>query len=883
MRLIPLFLLFGFLSFTASAQNPNITFTSNNSYTDNGNNLDVSVKVKNDRGYDITTPFNVDFYISKTQSLNSAYKINSKRITSLAGFSSTNVSTSTDICGLSQQIPDGSYYILVQADQKNNVKESDETDNAIFFSGGPHFNANCPKPNLTVDTTSTQSSINFQNNKTLSLNFEISNNGKEDVNQMFEVGVYLSSDPTISTGDQRISSISYNSLNQNSTTSGSVSQLDLCGSNLNIANGNYYVGVIVDDQSSILENDETDNTLAYQNGPQLNLKCPKANLTTRNEQLDIVGDSVHFSLTIENQGDKKADNVSLKLYGFTDGSLDRNDLVLRDIDVGSIPGNKSTKVDTGFSLCGTSNLQKGITYEFGAIVDPANNVDETDENNNAYAFSKTTNPTCKPNLTYLTQSNKTYVKKLKPNTIEASVDIVNNGEGTPSKNISLGYFVSKDKTLDTKEDSLFKTKVVSPIKGGNSKQVKITHNFCKEPVQVPEEEPFYVFIVVDVAVVIDETREDDNIFYYPDGPHVEVACKPEFKITESNISKQDQGGPYVVFEIEGRNIGAKDAGPFSIGLYAARNNQDPVNKNDIFIGEIALPGLDTEDRYYMDESETFYLCKKLKYDEPYHYAYVIDYENEVDEIREDNNTYNFKKTLQSNCQPDFRPRYGTIDGEGAATFQNNGDTLDVTFSIGNGSYVPNTSPVDIDFFLSKDQTLDVGPTGSDIKVGRAKMLKQITLYGRDDYNEKAEVDFQKDLDKLSKDIPDGDYYIGYSIDPEDEFNEEIEDNNYGIFQEGPHITVKQDQNTSLKDQAQNQLKVYPNPVQDKLNLTLPNNSSERFTADLQTMNGRTLKQQVVKDGKAALSLSDIANGTYLLLIRDQQGNILSRQRVVKVD
>ena len=885
MRLLTSLLLLLGLSLNGLSQ-PNLTFTNNNSYNQSGNTLSVSVEVDNDAASDITTAFDVNFYLSQTQSLASTYQIGSQQIQSLAAFDEKIVSISPDVCGLNKQIPDGNYYILVEADPQDNINEQNEQDNIIIFNNGPHFTANCPKPNLTIDTTNTQQSISTQNNRKLTVRYTIANKGQKDANQSFEAGVYLSPDTTISRSDRRIKSVTYNRLSQGSSRSEVISGVDICGLTPKVSNGNYHVGGIVDDQSDIPESDDFDNTLTYQNGPQLTLKCPKADLTTTYKQLSVADDSVHFSLTVENQGGKAASSAGLNLYGFTDDSLDQNDLLLRKLDLGNIQSKQTVQVDTGFSLCGTPNLQKGVDYKFGAIVDPADQVSESTDTNNRFTFSTTTSAACNVNLTFRKNSSKTFLKKQRlGNTLKASVDLLNKGAGTPGKRISVGFVVSTDQTLDLSEDRVFKLEKIDPIGGGQSRQFTVRHNFCDLPVQVQQDKPLYIFMMVDFREAIKESQEDDNVLSYPNGPHITVGCKPEFKVTERKVYMKDpEEDESVRFEITVDNIGYEDAGPFSIGLYAARDNRDPVGKDDIFIGELDVGGINKEGYYsYFTEDKSFYLCKTLKYSDPYHYAYVIDHKDEVDEINEDNNTYNFSDPVGSNCEPDFSLRTSTIDGSKPFEFRNNGDTLDVTVTLGNGSYVPNTSPVDIDFYLSKDQRPDFGPLGSDIKVGRAQMLKQITLYGRDDYSETGDVTFQKDLDNLDKAIANGNYHVGVFIDPENEFKEEKEGNNKGILPGGPHITVNTDNSTTgLSQHSAKAFRVYPNPVESRLTISLPAVAQDA-QVEVQTLNGKVLKERQVSGSQAFLRVGELSNGTYILLMKDQHGQILSRKRVVKVE
>ncbi len=123
---------------------------------------------------------------------------------------------------------------------------------------------------------------------------------------------------------------------------------------------------------------------------------------------------------------------------------------------------------------------------------------------------------------------------------------------------------------------------------------------------------------------------------------------------------------------------------------------------------------------------------------------VIDLKNQVDDFNECDNTYNFGKTIKSDCRADSYPVLSTSVDNNKPSFSNNGDTLDVTLSIANDSDVPNPSTIEVASYLSKDKNLDTRAIGSDIKLGSKKFTRTIAN-ANNQYNQLAEINFCKEL------------------------------------------------------------------------------------------------------------------------------------------
>lgn len=78
---------------------------------------------------------------------------------------------------------------------------------------------------------------------------------------------------------------------------------------------------------------------------------------------------------------------------------------------------------------------------------------------------------------------------------------------------------------------------------------------------------------------------------------------------------------------------------------------------------------------------------------------------------------------------------------------------------------------------------------------------------------------------------------------------------------------------------QNTIVVYPNPVVDRLNISVKDKSGP-YVIQLIDQLGSTISKAII-DANETISVSDLANGLYLLQIRDDAGNSMNKKIVVQ--
>lgn len=101
-------------------------------------------------------------------------------------------------------------------------------------------------------------------------------------------------------------------------------------------------------------------------------------------------------------------------------------------------------------------------------------------------------------------------------------------------------------------------------------------------------------------------------------------------------------------------------------------------------------------------------------------------------------------------------------------------------------------------------------------------------------------------------------------------------NSYGCVVTSDMITVNVDvEEIAMEDQ----LNIYPNPVNDVLNVQW-NNTNETANLTIRDLSGRLVLAERVANGNAALDLSNLSSGNYILELQMEEGSL--RKQVVKL-
>jgi hypothetical protein len=206
------------------------------------------------------------------------------------------------------------------------------------------------------------------------------------------VGLYLSTDSTITTADTLLATHSTPALSADGVTGYYDDQKFSVALPGTLAPGTYYLGAIADNANQVTESNENNNNYNVVQvtvpGPDLIGYLNMSNVTA------AAGASVAIDEYVFNFGNGAAGASSVGLYLSTDSTITTADTLLATHSTPALSADGVTGYydDQKFSVALPGTLAPG-TYYLGAIADNAGQVIESNENNNNYNVVQLTVPT----------------------------------------------------------------------------------------------------------------------------------------------------------------------------------------------------------------------------------------------------------------------------------------------------------------------------------------------------------------------------------------------------------------------------------------------------------------------------------------------------------
>ena len=191
----------------------------------------------------------------------------------------------------------------------------------------------------------------------------------------FKYAVYLSDNEVIGTADRQLFLSQEISLNPGETFSFDENVL-IPG---NLAIGSQYLGVIVDILSSVPETSELNNAIALEDPVQVVLPSPDlvANLIGTPAST-ASGETINITRLLDNTGVQDATGVRYAYYLSSDLDITTNDILIAENTTDLFKGLSDFSSDV---IVIPNGVLPG-TYYLGLIIDPGQDIQETDESNN---------------------------------------------------------------------------------------------------------------------------------------------------------------------------------------------------------------------------------------------------------------------------------------------------------------------------------------------------------------------------------------------------------------------------------------------------------------------------------------------------------------------
>ncbi|MFK7949167.1 MAG: CARDB domain-containing protein [Saprospiraceae bacterium] len=361
------------------------------------------------------------------------------------------------------------------------------------------------------------------------------------------------------------------------------------------------------------------------------------NLTKQTDNLIVSGNSVTVSATIENTGTSGAGSFDVRFYASTNTIISTGDIPIYTENVSSLLTSGTTTVGSTIDLC-AAGLTNGSTYYIGYIIDYNNDVTESNENDNIFAWatqsttlnctsgclgtSQYPSGTFTPTTTWQTASSNIYAGEysvynvVAGTTYEWSLCTVDGGSASYDSELTL---------TDASNNFL-----------------AYEDDFCGDDAKITWVSTITGTVRVHVTQYSCQTNSISTTLVYQSVGG--GSGSPNLTKQTDNLTVS---GNLVTMSATIENTGTASAGSFDVRFYASTNTIISTGDNPIYtatVNSLAASATTTV-------GSTIDLCLAgLTNGTTYYIGYIIDYNNNVTESNESDNT--FAWTTQSvtlNC------------------------------------------------------------------------------------------------------------------------------------------------------------------------------------------------------------------------------------------
>ena len=283
----------------------------------------------------------------------------------------SNTSTNNSISiTIPSSVTPGAYYWALFVDSNYSITELNESNNLVYGNGVTITSSSTGNIDIIADSI-------YYNGSSSSLcagggiNVQRGFSTNPSTATSFEYGIYLSTNNIISTSDTQIYNYSSSWSSSNQTIGLTIPS--------NISTGNYYLGLIVDPSNSVNETSESNNyvasntTISIDNSPDLEA------ISISGPTATTPGSSVSISRTFENSGCASSSSFRYGVYLSTNNIISTGDTLVSNRTFTALSAGSTSSQSVSFTL--SSSIGTG-TYYWGIILDPYNQISESNENNN---------------------------------------------------------------------------------------------------------------------------------------------------------------------------------------------------------------------------------------------------------------------------------------------------------------------------------------------------------------------------------------------------------------------------------------------------------------------------------------------------------------------
>lgn len=397
----------------------------------------------------------------------------------------------------------------------------------------------------------------------------------------FQVAIYLSADPFITSADLLIGLRTVPSLTPSASSEG--------GGFLTVpvqaTEGDWYVGCLVDDANAVVEANEADNQMVATQLLRVTA-LPAPDLVPTDVSVDVstveAGQSIGVTDRVENLGVGEAGSFQVGIYLSQDATVTSGDVLCGVRSVVSLAPGEISFVSAPVTV--PANTPGGEWY-VGALADIGGTQSESDEFNNGAVASSLLTVTVPPRPDL-----RMVQLDFGPNQVDAgqsllvSDRVINQGL-IPAGPFRVGVYLSEDAEITT-DDTLLGFRSLGGLQVGEESAVSA-------PLTVPasiDAGLFHVGAIADHEEAVLESDELNNAVLALGTVEVFVPPLPDLVTDAVSFSPTvvESGGVVTVVE-RVRNVGTAEAGAFRVGIYLSSNPS--VTSSDLLLGSRFIGGL----------------------------------------------------------------------------------------------------------------------------------------------------------------------------------------------------------------------------------------------------------------------------------------------------
>ena len=489
------------------AAKPDLTVSSCGSVSVNGDAISIlGITIKNIGAAPSGGRVTLGYYVSDDANITTDDRLLGKtNLVGIGGGGERQVNKNLNIGQLN--LSAGQYHIGLIVDHTGVINESNEGNNVCQHNNAIKIDAAPIEQNEPADLILKDcGTVTVSGNRITINQVKVKNVSKSTPSEFTFIGYYLSADTKITEGDIYLG---YDYIPSLSAGGESTENATFDLSQFNLGNGNYYLGIKVDINDSILETNEANNT-CYHNSPRVSLQpaASPADLTIDCGTAQITNTQVAFNnISVRNSGGVATNAQSYVAYYLSrDEAISNTDYLLGTRLVPVLSPGASSTLSASF-LVGDADLGPG-DYYLGVVADYDGRVSEANEANNKCIYQQKLTIAAEP---VVIQHPDLIVEcgtvSWNNQVLNMSNTIVKNQGKIAANQFSyLAYYLSTDRTITT-DDYYLGYDLIERLKVNQS--VSKTKIINLRESNIPDGD-YFVGYIADFSDNVNESHEGNN-------------------------------------------------------------------------------------------------------------------------------------------------------------------------------------------------------------------------------------------------------------------------------------------------------------------------------------------------------------------------------------